>query len=292
MMQQRSIEQNTDRPADTGPTETQPRATRRASRQEVPPEERAPSISFEAPTLREKLVSTALWGAGLSWLVPSLGAMTAVYSVVPSHRVNLLGRVYCKGQIALTGCKWRAVVHPKVDPDRPYIFAQNHTNHLDHVMLYNATPHFKQGLELESHFDYPFYGWFMKKRGTIPVKKGAKNQTEDLREKIGREVGEGRSILAFPEGSRTRTGYVKPFRKGIFYIARDLGIPIVPVAVTGTFDLMRPGSYVLRPGQEITVWCDEPVESAGLTDDEIPALADRVQASVARRVNDYWEGRR
>ncbi|HEY8430087.1 MAG TPA: lysophospholipid acyltransferase family protein [Sandaracinaceae bacterium] len=248
----------------------------------------APARSFEKPTLADLAISAGLWTAGLAWLVPSLGAMTLIYKFVPAHRVDVLGRIYCRVQIALTGCRWRAVVHPKIDPNRPYIFAQNHTNHFDHVMLYNATPHYKQGLELESHFRYPFYGWFMKARGTIPVKKGQRGQTSELVERIRKEIAEGRSILAFPEGTRTRTGRVQPFRKGIFYIARDLGVPIVPVAVTGTFDLMRPGSLVLRPGNEITVYCEEPVETAGLTDAEIPALADRVRNAIRDRIEAYW----
>lgn len=249
----------------------------------------APARSFEKPSLTEIAISTGLWTAGLGWLVPSLGAMTLVYNVVPAHRVNALGRLYCRVQIALTGCTWRAVVHPKVDPSRPYIFAQNHTNHYDHVMAYNATPHYKQGLELESHFKYPFYGWFMKARGTIPVKRGQKGQTADLVERMRREIDEGRSILAFPEGSRTRTGRVAPFRKGIFYIARDLGVPIVPVSVTGTFDLMRAGSLMLRPKNGITVYCDEPVETAGLSDAQIPDLADRVRGAMSARIEAYWD---
>lgn len=256
------------------------------------PEERVPARSFERASMLDKLISASMWGAGLSWLVPSLGSMTALFQVVPSHRVNILGRLYCKGQIALTGSKWKAVVHPDVDPDRAYIFAQNHTNHFDHVMLYNATPHYKQGLELESHFDIPFYGWFMRARGTVPVKKGRGGQTQEVLDRIGREIDEGRSILAFPEGTRTRSGRVGRFRRGMFFIARDLGVPIVPVAVTGSFDLMRPGSWVIRPGNEITVYCDKPVETAGLTDDEIHALADEVQATVAARVDAYWESRK
>lgn len=272
------------------PTErAEPRPERGA---EASAEDRVPARSFEDPSMIDKLVSAGLWGAGLSWLVPSLGSMAVLFQVVKSHDVNILGRLYCKGQIALTGSKWKSVVHPDVDPNRAYIFAQNHTNHFDHVMLYNATPHYKQGLELESHFDIPVYGWFMKARGTVPVKKGRGGQTQEVLDRIGREIDEGRSILAFPEGTRTRTGRVGRFRRGIFYIARDLGIPIVPVAVTGTFDLMRPGSWVIRPGNEITVYCDEPVETAGLTDDEVEALADQVQATVARRVDDYWESRK
>lgn len=252
----------------------------------------APSRSFDPPTLTERLVSAGLWSAGLAWLVPSLGSMTLIYNVVPAHRVNALGRAYCKVQIALTGSRWRSVVHPNIDPNRPYIFAQNHTNHFDHVLAYNATPHFKQGLELESHFKYPVYGWFMKARGTVPVRKGARGQTSDLKDRIKREVDEGRSILAFPEGTRTRTGRVAPFRKGIFYIARDLGIPIVPVAVTGAFDLMRPGSLMLRPGNEITVYCEEPVETAGVSDEALPQVVESVRGAIKSRVDAYWAEKR
>ncbi len=273
-------------------THVEPRTRPAEPDEDLPVLEHAvPARSFEAPTAKDVAVSAALWGAGLGWLIPALGSLTAVYQVVPSHRIDWAGRLYCKVQIALTGSKWRAVVHPKVDPERPYIFAQNHTNHFDHVMLYNATPHFKQGLELESHFSYPFYGWFMKARGTVPVKRGSRGQTDELTARIGQEIDAGRSILSFPEGTRTRTGRVQPFRKGMFYVARDLGVPIVPVAVTGAFDLMRPGSLVLRPGNEITVFVEEPIEMAGATDEDIPALAAQAQAVVARRVDDYWAAR-
>ncbi|MBX3273147.1 MAG: 1-acyl-sn-glycerol-3-phosphate acyltransferase [Sandaracinaceae bacterium] len=250
-----------------------------------------PARSFEPASALDKVTSAALWAAGLGWLIPALGGLTVVYQLVPSHRIDWAGRLYCKVQIALTGSRWRAEVHPKVDPARQYVFAQNHTNHFDHVLCYNATPHFKQGLELESHFRYPFYGWFMKARGTVPVKKGQRGQTSELTERIGREIAEGRSILSFPEGSRTRTGRVRPFRTGIFFIARDLGVPVVPVAVTGAFDLMRPGSPIIRAGNELTVWVEEPIETAGATDDEIPALAERARAAVARRVDAYWAAR-
>jgi len=270
----------------------QTRSTRREPGHDEAKSEPAPARSFEEPTLRDKLVSAGLWGAGLSWMVPNLVAQTAIFNLVPADRVNFLGRLYCTGQIALTGSRWRAVVHPGVDPERPYIFAQNHTNHFDHVMLYNATPHFKQGLELESHFRYPVYGWYMKARGTIPVKKGKRGQTGELLERMRREIDAGHSILAFPEGTRTRTGRVRPFRKGIFYLARDLGVPIVPVAVTGSFDMMRPGSSIIHPGNEITVYCDEPVETAGASDDDVPALAERVRSAMAARVDAYWDARR
>lgn len=243
----------------------------------------------ERISLADRLVSTALWGAGLSWLIPMLGSQTLLFQVIPSHKLDRLARIYCRGQVALTLAKWRAVVHPKVDPSTQYVFAQNHINHFDHVAMYDATPHVKQGLELETHFKYPFYGWFMKARGTVPVPADRANRTPVVREGMRRELEEGRSLLVFPEGTRTLDGRVAPFKTGIFFIARDLGVPIVPVAVTGMYDVMRKGSLILRPFKQVTVYCDEPVPTAGLTDDEIPALAERVRSVIAARVDAYFD---
>ncbi len=235
----------------------------------------------------EHLVSAALWGAGLCWLVPMMLGMTAVSWAVRPDRTQWLSRLYCRGQVALTGSRWRAVVHPDVDSNQPYVFAQNHVNLLDHVTLYPATPHFKQGLELESHFRIPVYGWFMRARGTIPVRGGKGGQSPEIMAHMRGEVARGHSILTFPEGTRTRDGGVGPFRKGVFFIARDLGIPVAPVAVTGMFDVLRKGSPVLRPGNTVTVYVEKPIPTQGLTDELIPDLARRCHDAVAARVDQH-----
>lgn len=240
-------------------------------------------------TLVDRALSAALWGAGLSWMVPMMGAMMAAAAVAPSDRTEWLSRLYCGGQVRLTGARWRAVVDPAVDPARAYIFCQNHVNLLDHVTMYNATPHFKQGLELADHFTIPVYGWFMRQRGTIPVHKGSRDAFDTLRDGFAREVALGHSVLAFPEGTRSRTGRVGKFRKGVFMAAAELGIPVVPVAVTGMFEILRPGSSLFRPGREVTVWCDAPVETAGVPPRDVPALAEHVRSVVAARVDRYWE---
>lgn len=242
------------------------------------------------PTLLDRAISVGLWTAGVAWMVPLMTTMMATALVVPPWKTNGLSRLYCRGQVALTGARWRAVVHPGVDPDTPYIFACNHVNLLDHVTMYNATPHFKQGVELASHFRIPVYGWFMKQRGTIGVSAGRRGIVE-LRDGIARELGAGRSILFFPEGTRTRDGRVAPFKRGIFRIAQDLGAPIVPTTVTGMYDVLRAESAIFRPGKRVTVFCDAPVPTAGLSRDEVPDLARRVHAIVSARVDAHFEER-
>jgi len=238
-------------------------------------------------TVGEKIVSVGLWAAGVSWIVPCMGSMMALQTFLRSDQIEWLNRLYTRGQIALTGSKWRAVVDPAVDPNGVYVFACNHVNHFDHCTMYDATPHFKQGLELEKHFDYPVYGWFMKQRGTIAVRPGSAGQTREIMSNFRREVEAGHSILAFPEGHRTRDGRVRIFRRGVFHIARDLGIPIVPVAVTGMQHVMRADSWIIRPGNTVTVYCDAPIESTG--DETILELATKVRKPIAARVDAYFE---
>jgi 1-acyl-sn-glycerol-3-phosphate acyltransferase len=242
------------------------------------------------PTWLDRLTSVGLWTAGIAWMVPMMTVMTAASFVVPPDRTDGLSRLYCRGQVALTGARWRAEVDPAVDPDRPYLFAANHVNLLDHVTMYPATPHFKQGIELASHFRIPVYGWFMQTRGTIPVRgMSSRDGQQALERGVRAEVAKGHSILGFPEGTRTRTGRVGTFHKGLFRVARNVGLPVVPVAVTGMFEVLRAGSSLFRPGGEVVVWCGAPIETAGVSDAGLRELAERVRAPIAARVDAHWE---
>jgi 1-acyl-sn-glycerol-3-phosphate acyltransferase len=258
------------------------------ARKTAPP---VPAASLQEPTLRDYLVSAGLWALNLPFFVTAVPTLALACATLGPDRTLAWQRWYAGTQLKLTRSKWRAVVSPKVDPKRAYMFAHNHTNAFDFILMHNATPHYKQGLELESHFKIPVYGWFMKARGGIPVKPGKDGQTPEVMAHMRREVDAGHCILVFPEAHRTLDGRVRPFRKGTFFIARDLGLPVVPVTVTGAFDLMRKGSMMLRPGHELTVYVDDPIETAGLPDAAIPELAEHVHSIISGRVDAYWRER-
>ena len=76
-----------------------------------------------------------------------------------------------------------------------------------------------------------------------------------------------------------------PFYDGLFRIAIELGVPIVPVAVTGLFEVLHKGSLLIRPGHEIRVYVGEPIGTAGLTDDDVASLRDRVRGVIADEVD-------
>lgn len=208
-----------------------------------------------------------------------------------ADRVDWFSRIYTRGQVLLTGCKYNVSVHPDIRPEGVYLFAQNHTNLLDHVVLYHATPHFKQGVELASHFKIPVYGWFMKSRGTIGVVPRQRKQSKEIMTHIRNELAKKHSILAFPEAHRTLDGRVQRFQRGIFHIARDVELPIVPVAITGWYETSRKGSWIIRPRMTVTVHCLEPIPTAGLTDDELGQVISQTQKTISDVVDAYWSER-
>jgi 1-acyl-sn-glycerol-3-phosphate acyltransferase len=252
------------------------------------PEPAATPVALRPDTPLDGLVSAALWAAGLGWLVPMMGLQIALHRTLGPDRMQWVERLYTRGQVLLTGSRWRAVVDPAIDPKRAYMFFQNHVNHLDHCTMYCATPHFKQGVELEEHFRYPVYGAFMRSRGTLPVRRNSPRDFLTLREQMRSEIARGHSLLVFPEGTRTVTGRLGAFQSGVFRIAQEIGAPIVPVTVTGMYRVMRKGSLLIRPGYDVTVYCDAPIETAGRRRSDLPRTIEQVRSVMAARLDHYW----
>jgi 1-acyl-sn-glycerol-3-phosphate acyltransferase len=245
-------------------------------------------VVLRADTLVDHVASVGLWAAGVSWLVPLMGAQMVCHRVFGPDRIQWLERLYTRGQVLLTGSRWRAVVDPAIDPGRAYMFFQNHTNHLDHCTMYCATRHFKQGVELEEHFRYPVYGAFMRSRGTVPVRRNDLRDFARLRDDLRAEMARGHSLLIFPEGTRSLSGRVGVFQTGVFRIAQGIGAPIVPVTVTGMYRVMRKGSWLIRPGYDVTVYCDAPIETANTSRRDLPGIIQAVRDVMSKRLDDYW----
>jgi 1-acyl-sn-glycerol-3-phosphate acyltransferase len=253
--------------------------------------EATPRVEPRTPI--QKLAGLCMWAPGVAWLAGGMGTLMLLQRFLPSHRVDWMTRIYTRGQILACGARVRSVVHPDVDPKGVYVFAQNHVNLLDHCTMYNSTPHFKQGIELASHFEVPIYGWFMKQRGTIPVyrDKGLSEMLSIMEQRMREEVKRGHSLLVFPEGTRTKDGRVAPFRAGALRLALRLQLPIVPVAVTGMFEVLRKGEPYIVPGGKVTVYVDQPIETKGVSEADFPQLVARVRDIVAARVDDYYRQR-
>jgi len=247
-----------------------------------------PAVPLQRDGVLDVAVSAGLWALGVAWLAPMMALQMSLYRKVAPDRLQWLERLYTRGQVALTGTRWHAVVDPSIDPKQTYAFFQNHVSHIDHCTLYSATPHFKQGVELAEHFRYPVYGAYMRSRGTIPVGRESISQLRELQRRMREELERGHSLLVFPEGTRTLDGHLGELQPGVFRIVQQLGMPIVPVTVTGIYRVMRKGSYLIRPGYDVTVYCDAPIQTRGTTRRDLPELIAQVRNTMQSRLEAYW----
>ena len=187
--------------------------------------------------------------------------------------------------VRLAGARVEVRRSPGFDPQRVCFFVSNHVNLFDPFVLYSVIPQFVRGLELESHFRIPVYGWLMKRFGNVPVPEV--NRPSDLKRmwRLTRAaLDRGVSLIVFPEGGMTITGRVGPFRDGIFRMARDFGTPITPVSIVGSFTFNRKTSWMLRPST-IVVCIHETIETQGCGRGELAELRDVVWRAVAGPVH-------
>lgn len=186
--------------------------------------------------------------------------------------------------LRVAGAKFEVRRDPAFDFRRTCLFVANHVNIFDAFVCYSAIPQFVRGLELESHFRIPAYGWMMRRFGNIPVyKNSTPAQMKELYRRTKAALDDGVSLVVFPEGGRTRDGHVRPFRPGAFRMAIQFGYPIVPMAITGSFQFNRKGSWMLYPGK-IVVHLHAPIETKGLAKADVGALRDRVRQAISESV--------
>jgi 1-acyl-sn-glycerol-3-phosphate acyltransferase len=235
-------------------------------------------------TLGIALFSIYFWVASFAWMA-FLSVATFFGSIFFGYqRVHLWisgpGFYWC---LRLCLIRIKLVYDPGFDPWRPSVFCQNHVNLLDAHIACAAIPHAFCGLMHAWQFNIPFYGWLMGLSKGIRVYPGKQNM-ERMVVQARQRRSIGMSILTFPEGGRTLDGKVQPFRKGVFYMARDAGYPVVPICVKGNFEINRKGSRLFHPGRTLEIYVGPQFETAGLDDDGIKRLAKSLETYVAQRI--------
>jgi 1-acyl-sn-glycerol-3-phosphate acyltransferase len=235
----------------------------------------------------EILRSIFLWG--MSWLnfLISVPILIALAVVLDPRKHDWLQRGLCKRIAFFSGAKVALKAAPGFDAQRTSIFMVNHVNLLDPFMLYCAVPQLVRGWELESHFRIPIYGWLMKRFGNVPVPDV--RSPKDLKRlwRMTKEaIDGGISLIIFPEAKRTRDGHVNKFEQGGFRLAQQLGVPIVPASLVGSFHHLRTGHWILRP-TTITVVLHDTIETKGMNKEDVPTLVERVREIVSAPVEEY-----
>src|SRR5262249_40503470 len=133
----------------------------------------------------------------------------------------------------------------------------------------------------------PFVGWHLHRAGHLLVDR--QNPGASVLRKMRRMIGQGASLIAYPEGSRTPDGRVGRFKAGVFLLALESGLPIVPISVDGSRAIMPKGRLMVCPG-EVSVTIHDVIDTKTLTREDARGLAERVRDIVAASVTRNVEG--
>jgi 1-acyl-sn-glycerol-3-phosphate acyltransferase len=230
------------------------------------------------------LRSELLWVcSGLHFfLVAPLLVVLGIFLDARKH--DWLQRSFCRRIAFLSGARVTVRRAPGFDAGRTSFFVSNHVNLFDPFILYCAIPQFVRGWELESHFKIPAYGWLMKRFGNVPVPDVRRPSDLKRMWRLTQDaINRGTSLIIFSEAKRTRDGHVDQFQDGGFRVAQQLGIPIVPVSLVGSFEHHRTGHWMLWPAT-IIVHLHDTIDTTRLTKEDVPALRERVRQIISAPV--------
>jgi 1-acyl-sn-glycerol-3-phosphate acyltransferase len=223
-------------------------------------------------------------------LVPSIALYTIVMGTLSLISGLIDGRgiwphrcaqIWARLILVTSGVKIRRLGQPLPAPGESCIFVANHSSIYDVPILFTALPR-QLRIMAKSALGYvPFIGWHLHRSGHLLVNR--KNPGAGIFKRMQRMARSGASLVVFPEGSRTMDGAVHRFKGGIFLLAIENGLPVVPVSVAGSRVVMPKGRFMVC-GATVDVTVHDPIPTKGLTRDDARGLAERARAIVASAV--------
>ncbi len=184
----------------------------------------------------------------------------SIFLAVPSWRLQIKGRA-------------------RLDPRRRYILVANHQSLFDIMALFGLRRQFKW-VAKDSLFRIPFLGWAMSAAKYVRLVRGERDSIRATYKQTKQWLASGISVLFFPEGTRSTTGEMLPFKNGAFKLAMELGVPVVPIAVDGTRNLLQRGSWLIQPRGVVRIDVLEPLDPASYRNQGPERFREDAQAAI------------
>ncbi len=167
-----------------------------------------------------------------------------------------------------------------IDPAHPAVYAANHLSALDIPVLYAEMPGQFRIMAKKELFRYPFLGWHLKRSGQIPIVYGDAHASLGSLKRAGRTLRKGLPLMVFPEGGRSPDGQLQPFMGGAFFAAIAEQVPVVPIAIVGTYELLPMNSFHALPGP-VEMLIGRPIATTGMRLRDMDKLAAQVREAIA-----------
>ncbi len=209
------------------------------------------------------------------------GSLTVVLAFVTNPRITsfICGTIWARLNGYLTPIRVRVTGRENIDQTQSYVIVANHQSQYDIFVLYGWLGiDFKWVMKQELR-KVPGIGIGCEKVGHIFIDRSNHEKALASLRAAKEKIVNGTSVIFFPEGTRSRDGSLRAFKKGAFKMALDLRLPILPITIVGTRDILPTDSVDLFPGQARMI-IHKPIDTTGYTDDNLGELVDRARGVI------------
>ncbi len=201
---------------------------------------------------------------------------------------HFVARVWAKTMLRIALSPVRTVGGEKLRGSPVAVYASNHLSYMDTPVLFAKLPFQFRILARQSLWSIPFVGWYLRRSGQVPIdSESPRSAVAGLLRGVA-ALKAGMPLVLFPEGARSQDGQLRTMAPGCAFMALRAGVPLVPVALVGTYELLPMHVYSLRP-RPLTIVVGDPISTDGLTTKDADALTERLYAEIAKMYYQYSE---
>jgi 1-acyl-sn-glycerol-3-phosphate acyltransferase len=227
---------------------------------------------------------TLFFPLAIVWMV-ICATLSMIFSLLFGKKAgSFWGMVWGWGTCILSFVRVNVTGKEHLSKTQSYVFVANHSSSYDIYSMYGYLGRDIRWMMKKELMRIPFLGWACKLVGHISVDRSNAVKAAETLQSAKRNLQNGTSVVFFPEGSRTRNGKMGAFKRGAFITAQELGLPVVPVAIEGTFSIMPPGSNMIRPGR-VYLHIQPPQVLHAATKEELVKEANAIHDQIENKLN-------
>ena len=195
-------------------------------------------------------------------------------------------RLWARLLLRAAGIDLRTERMETIDRKQRYILVANHYSYFDIPVIIAAVPQPIRFMAKVSLFKVPIFGWAMRRAGFIPIDRKNRRTAVKSFDLAAERIRKGNTIVVFPEEGRSRNRQMRPFQRGGFLLALKSELPILPLAIDGTYDVYRVGAKAITPGT-VTIKVGDPITTAGRSVREKERLAEQSRTQIEAMLGVY-----
>jgi 1-acyl-sn-glycerol-3-phosphate acyltransferase len=216
-----------------------------------------------------------IWAVLVAFVVTiPLASLVLIIAAVrsTSPMIDPIIRVWAHILLRAAGIDLRTERMETIDRKQRYILVANHYSYLDIPVIIASVPQPIRFMAKISLFKIPIFGWALGRAGFIPIDRKNRRTAVKSFDLAAERIRKGNTIVVFPEEGRSRNREMRPFQRGGFLLALKSELPILPLAIDGTYDVLRVGAKRITPGA-VTIKVGDPITTVGRSVREKEQLA-------------------